>query len=325
MDILLSILPLFLIIGLGAFVMHLKVLPDNIYLFLNQYVVYVAAPSLTIVGLLSIDLQQVSTYPSFVVLNTILAIVFSIIVYMFAKRITKDYKSMGALYMTSVEGNTIYFGIPIISTFVGIENIFYIFIYSVTVAKVISFVNAYLLARGQADKPTVMGAVRDMLHNPIIIAALVGLGIFAVITVFNTYLLPIFPFIINSVLIELGNKIYIGLDKIASTTSIIALFSLGTYLYKNYRVSHYSLPFISTTLKILVYPIFIYLFVYHIFPLDPIAAKVSVLLAAMPSAIYCVVASDIFKFGKVETINSIVLSSLLFLIVFPYLMDALGL
>jgi predicted permease len=47
--------------------------------------------------------------------------------------------------------------------------------------------------------------------------------------------------------------------------------------------------------------------------LDRVAAETSVILATMPSAVFTIIASDVYNYDKNQTSNTVMLSSVLFI------------
>jgi predicted permease len=120
-------------------------------------------------------------------------------------------------------------------------------------------------------------------------------------------------FLLLGIGFRLPQTFKISLDLLGSGASGLALFAMGLFLARTpLRGFKVKPAIISTMLKLVVAP-FIALLLGRLFGLEGIALAVTVIMAALPSAIFCMVVATEYDFDERATADTILLSSVMFI------------
>ena len=110
-EILIVILPLFLIIVLGALLEHLKIANENWSSVLNSFALKIGFPAL-IFGALTKTTFDLTAQLDLVAANSIFLIGSFALAFLIGKLLRLDHKNMRTLFITMGFGNVAYMGIP---------------------------------------------------------------------------------------------------------------------------------------------------------------------------------------------------------------------
>ncbi|NQZ33783.1 MAG: AEC family transporter [Oceanospirillaceae bacterium] len=269
--------------------------------FLTKYVSVVLIPIWLFASAVSVDLQQYFSLT--ILLSYFMAAALLIFV---LNCVIKQHKA--ALTLASSYSNTLYFSIPIIELVLGSGAKDYAL--PIIMFNTLFILTSYELAKQSArGKSLTLAQLHQIMissvKNPIVVGLLLGL-------------------IINITLVD---KITDELPSIVSITALIktysalpvlalALFSLGVSFQSLPRQKQ-SCPWLAVLLKMLVFPMLVYIFAHYLFALTNLTVYVLVILAASPLAInsYFFVNND--KKAQVLIGRSIIQSSLLSVISIP--------
>ena len=309
MDQLLLLLPLALIILVGILAAKFKLVQRDAYLFINKVVIFVAMPALTISGLVSLASSQISKFPQFTLVNTVSMIVFGLVLLLILSKTKLPYEKQGSIFMSVSEGNVVYFGYPIILGLFGPTYFLYAVIYFALTQQIVATFEAIVLTKKKGGNISWKKFLSDFFKNPLVLSTIIGFIIFGIVQIFPKDL----PIPTMQAINSIAGVFNTVLTKLGSIASTLALFSLGVYLYSNFKVNTFKLSLISSFLRLLVLPAFILLVVLYIVPMNKAAAETSVLLACMPTAVFAVIASDVYGYDKNQTSNSLIVSSTLFI------------
>jgi predicted permease len=290
---------LFLIMGSGLLAKKLKLFDSSVAKEFNKFIYYFAIPAVTFISLADSKKDQFENYFKFIALNSI-AIIFCYLLLLIILKVFKyEYSKGGAILYSSLTGSNIYFAFPIILGLYGQEYLNYAIIYIVFVI-VVSDLSGFILLglyKEKLDLKSIKDSFLDILKNPVVFASLLG-----VLSLLLSITIP--EFLRDS------------LNTLSNTTTGLALFSLGIYIASNFSIKgiKYKEVTICSIYKLGVLPLVV-LLVFTLFPSSSeIPLRVSVLQAAMPSAAFAVVVSDMFKLDREVTAQSILFTSLLFLL-----------
>lgn len=307
------LLPLLLIILTGLASVKLKLVQKDAYIYLNKVVIFIAMPALTISSLLTMNKDEIGKFPEFVLVNIIACITFALVLFFILTRTKMKFETFGAVYNGVMEYNVVYFGFPIILGLFGPIHFAYAVVWVAVVLQILSTLNAFLLTVKSGQQFSVQKTLRDLVHNPFIISTFIGFFAFAVVQIFPR---NISPEILN-ITDQMGGIILTVLTRIGGLASTLALFSLGVFMSSNFKINSIRVSLMTSVLKLLILPLWMLVFACYIFPLSREAAETTVLLAAMPTAVYAVIVSDFYKYDKNQVTNTLFLSSVLFLITLP--------
>jgi predicted permease len=310
----LLLLPLLFICLSGVLAVKLKLVPRDAYLFLNKYVIFIATPALTIAGIIETNRANLVNYPAFTLVNTLTLVLVGAIWFAILVQSKMPFSKLGSVYYTSMSGNVIYFGYPIILTLLTKGHFDFAVVWVAIVLQIFDLVGALMLTMRRGGKLEFGRILHDFITNPLIVSTLFGFVVFFVVVYCENNL----PAASLQSLITICAPLLVTLDKLGSTASVVALFSLGVFLASNFKINSYRLSLLASLVKLLVIPAIIYIVVFYIFKLDRVAAETSVIMMTMPSAVFTIIASDVYGYDKTQTANTVMLSSLLFVVTLPF-------
>ncbi|MCX8197571.1 MAG: AEC family transporter [Candidatus Micrarchaeota archaeon] len=284
------ILPVFGVMLVGFLARFFNVLGENANPVINDYIYYISMPFLIFSKIYSVRLGI--EHLMLVLANAIpILISISIVVSLWKLKILHQ-ELAALLVITSFFGNIIYLGFPLIELRFGSE--------ALATASIISFVyNVFLFGIGIAlvsffsrRKPAGEGKISS---NTLILSCILG-ALFS----FSGISLP--------------DALIKAISAIGSTTAPLALFSIGAFLYGKSLSSPPSKLFLVCFFKMLVFPV-IFIAVSSIFGLSGELFEISFLEALMPVAVTNFVIAQKFKLDSKLVADSIIISTLFFVLV----------
>lgn len=286
-----TLLPIFLVMGLGMLSVKLKIFSVEDSKIFSNYDYYIGFPVLIFYSLLNTNFKNVFSIPFFLT-NTLNLGIVILLVLLFAGIFKMPKKVRGMLVMAGIYGNVAYMGIPLSEFIFGKSGIGYASIIVGLVSIFCLSVGIFLLEFFNGMKTSFGSILKNMAKNPIIIAVI--LGIFAGILNIK------FPKFINDFLIL-----------VSKSAAPIALFAIGMFFFKKNVVVSKMQIFMLCIVNLLILPI-ITIFLGKLFGLDGTSAafKVSILQAAMPLAATNFVLAQRYQIDQEVVANSIIYSTL---------------
>ncbi|NQT56659.1 MAG: AEC family transporter [Desulfobacteraceae bacterium] len=285
-----TILPIFILMGLGFFSRKVGVLRSGDERVFSSYVYYFALPALLLINLAKTNFTgETLRFMLAGAIPTLIAVIFYWII-MAIFKFSKD--TLYLLILSTVFGSTAFFGIPFImfafptdqSEQLAILSVASISPVSVTIA--ITTLELYKLG-----KTTIWKGLKQVLKrlsiNPLIISILSGI-------------------LIALMGVEIPVPLSTSLHMLGSTTAIVAIFMLGVFLYGRKYINIIK-AFELSFLRIVFLPI-VALLTIRLFDLPVIERTVLVLMHSMPVAISMIILSERYGFYK-DTISSLILFS----------------
>jgi predicted permease len=283
-----TIIPIFLLIGIGFLSRKIGILKSGDERVLSAYVYYFALPALFFVNMAEIDFTSeilrfmlAGITPILVVLTIYTAVYF---IFQFSKN------TFYLLILSTIFGSLAFFGIPFITlAFPTREHLATLAAASISVVSVTTSLT--ILELYKLEKSTKWEGIKHVASrlskNPLIISILSGI-------------------LISLVSVEIPTPISAPLHMLGSTTSTVAIFMLGVFLYGR-KYTNIAKAFKLNLLRIVFLPI-VALLTIKLFGLIAIERSVLVLMHSMPVAISMIVLSERYDFYK-ETIASLILIS----------------
>jgi predicted permease len=283
-----TIIPIFLLIGIGFLSRKIGILKSGDERVLSAYVYYFALPALFFVNMAEIDFTSeilrfmlAGITPILVVLTIYTAVYF---IFQFSKN------TFYLLILSTIFGSLAFFGIPFITlAFPTREHLATLAAASISVVSVTTSLT--ILELYKLEKSTKWEGIKHVASrlskNPLIISILSGI-------------------LISLVSVEIPTPISAPLHILGSTTSTVAIFMLGVFLYGR-KYTNIAKAFKLNLLRIVFLPI-VALLTIKLFGLIAIERSVLVLMHSMPVAISMIVLSERYDFYK-ETIASLILIS----------------
>jgi len=285
-----TIMPILLLIGTGFFSRKLGIFKSGDERVLSAYVYYFALPALFLVNMAETNFTEetfrfifAGIIPVFVTL--------AICIFLYSTfRFSKDILYL--LILSTVFGSLAFFGIPFIMfafpTFQG-EHLATLSASSISIVSVT--ISITVLELYKLEKSTIWEGLKRVLKklskNPLIISIFSGI-------------------LLSLVGIEIPTPVSSFLHMLGGTTSTVAIFMLGVFLYGR-KYTNLVTAFKLSLLRIVFLPV-VALLTTMLFNLHDVERSILILMHGMPVAISMIVLSERYDFYK-ETIASLILIS----------------
>ncbi len=226
-------------------------------------------------------------------------IAFMILVAIVLSFLSLPHKTKAAAFLIICTGNTIYMGFPIISDAFGggampmgslIAVLYLILPILASIFMIRIWANSHLSLSSQFI---------EFIKNPLMISAVAGV------------MASFIPR--QAVGVEL---LYKALILVGATASPVALFALGSFLYKRFLKSNFKLVFWSSFSKVAVFPVAVFI-AGKLMGIAKPDFGLMVLLAVMPSAVTTFIIAEKFSLDEIAVGNAILLSTILSFFVIP--------
>jgi len=275
-----TILPIFILMGIGFLSRKMGVLQSGDERVLSSYVYYFALPALLLINLAETSFTGETLKFMIAGVIPVLAVTFLYWIIKAIFRFSKD--TLYLLILSTVFGSTAFFGIPFIMFAFPTDQGEHLAILSVVSISPVSVTIAITtLELYKLGKTTIWKGLNQVLKklstNPLILSILMGI-------------------LITFVGIEIPAPLSTSLHMLGSTTSIIAIFMLGVFLYGRRYIGIIK-AFELSFLRIIFLPI-VALLTTKLFNLPDIERTVLVLMHSMPIAISMIILSERYGFFK---------------------------
>lgn len=283
-----TIAPILLLIGTGAASRRLRILKSDDARVLSAYVYYFALPALLLVNIAETQFNSETLRFMAAGITPVLIV---LILYLIVSRIFRLSKETTyVLTLSTIFGSWGFFGIPFVMfTFPTPEaeklatlSLVSIAVVSVTIS--ITLLESYRVKDANAMKGILI-VLNKLSRNPLIISIMFGL-------------------LIAMSGIRIPQPILKPLHMLGSTTSTVAIFLLGVFLYGR-KYTKLARAVKLSTLKVVFLPV-IALITAAFFDLGEPHRSIIVLMHAMPLALSMIVLSERYDFNK-ETFASLIL------------------
>ena len=285
-----TILPIFILIGMGLFSRKTGILQSGDERVLSSYVYYFALPALLFINLSETTFTRATLQ---FMLAGVIPVLIVIPIYWMIKIIWKLSKNtLYLLILSTIFGSTAFFGIPFVMFAFPTDQGEHLAILSVVsiapVSITIAITTLELFKIGQTTIwKGLHQVVKKLSTNPLILSILSGI-------------------LITFIGIEIPPPLSKSLHMLGSTTTIIAIFMLGVFLYGR-RYTNITKALALSLLRIIILPI-VALLIIKMFNLPDIERTILVLMHSVPVAISMIILSDRYGFFK-DIIASLILIS----------------
>jgi len=283
------VFPVFGIIALGFALRKAGLVKVNWVHILNNFVYYVSLPAIILVSFWQIDL----TNPIFIKtlgINFLVMLLLAVVLLVILMLVKMEKQQKAAIFLTSLSGNTIYMGLPIASSVVGIT--YYSSIVAIGIVQLsIGFLFSIILLEFWISRTkSVKKYLLDVVKNPIIAFTFVGI------------------FLSLALREHVESSVKVMLEMLGATSSPLALFSLGSFLGGKFVKDHLPLALVPTAVKLAILPLLTFTG-FYLFKVKGPQPDISILLAAMPAAVTTFVLAEKFKLDKSYVANVILIST----------------
>jgi len=256
---------------------------------LSAYVYYFALPALFFVNMVETNFTEETLrfmFAGIIPVFVVLAIyAFLYITFRFSKN------TLYLLILSTIFGSLAFFGIPFIMFAFPTKGEHLATLSAATIAIISVTISITVLELYKLEKSTIWKGLKHvskrLSKNPLIISILSGI-------------------LLSLIRIEIPSPISTSLHMLGGTTSTVAIFMLGVFLYGR-KYTNIVRAFELSLLRIMFLPI-VALLTTMLFNLPDVERAVLVLMHGMPIAISMIVLSERYDFYK-ETIASLILIS----------------
>lgn len=287
-----TIIPILLLMGAGLLSRKLRFLKSGDERVLSAYVYYFALPALFFVNMVETSFIEEETLKFALagVLPVLVVVAIYLLLY-FTVRFARN--TLYLLTLSTIFGSLAFFGIPFItfafpSPMEG-ERLATLTAASISVVSVTTSITALELYK--LEKSTMVEGLKRVLRrlsrNPLILSIFSGI-------------------LLSLVGVEIPSPISASLHMLGGTTSTVAIFMLGVFIYGR-RYTNLKQAFGLSLMRVVFLPVVAFLTT-MLFNLPDPQRSTLILMHGMPVAISMIVLSERYDFYK-ETIASLVLIS----------------
>jgi predicted permease len=301
-------MPLFIILSVGFFLRRIGLIDNNAVLRMNAVVFNAALPVMLFRDI------AVSNFMKHFDLNLIIfSVMTTLMIFFLLFVITlfriKDRKKAGAFIQGSFRGNYAIIAIPLAYNILGGPSGMAILIAAFTVPlyNVLSIIALSYGGADTTDKKAVIGAVKHIIRNPLIIGIVAGV-----------------PFSVFE--IEFPTFLRGSMNYMANLTTPLALLSIGATLTSENILAGFKNALSASALKLVIMPV-IFLSVAYLFGFRGEAFVILFAMYSVPTAVSSYIMADIMKCDSRLAANIVMVTT--FLSVFTltagiYIIKALG-
>jgi len=285
-----TIVPILLLIGAGFFSRKMGFLRSGDERVLSAYVYYFALPALFFVRMIETSFVQEETLKF--MLAGIVPVFVALAIFLFLYVLVGFPKNILYLLMIStIFGSLAFFGIPFVTFAFATEGERLGTLAAASISPISVTTSITLLELYKLEKSTMweglIRVLKRLSKNPLILAILSGM-------------------LLSLVGVELPLPISTSLHMLGGTTSTVAIFMLGVFLYGR-RYTNIANAFGLSLLRMVFLPIVAFLTT-SLFNLPSLERSTLILIHGMPIAISMIILSERYDFHK-ETIASLILIS----------------
>jgi predicted permease len=300
-----TVLPLFLVIGIGLIFSRTKVFTPQWIDILNKYALYIGFPALVIASLMNLEPNK-ELFTQLIIHTSVYTVTCMLLAFPLAKLFRLSRNMLRTLFLILPFGNFAYLGIPVLQSTYG-DNI-------LPTAAILSAIYLFwLLTLGLVlieafgdDKISPRKLLLSLIQNPLLLSVFVGLAI----GIFKVEL----PFIAEKTITLFSN----------SVTAII-LFALGLFLGTQEfgKLKEWYTVMALVVVTMLLFPACYYAYLKMV-GMNEVLLKASVLDAAMPLGLTPYVLTVQYKLESKLAARVVVLATFLSVFIIPLWMVWLG-
>lgn len=303
------VLPVFAIVGAGYLCGVRGILGEDSSVALNSFVYWVALPAMLFRAMANVDLERVFNPEFFIGFLGAIVVIGAISVLAACLLFRRNLAEAAIHAMNGVYGNSGYMGIPIALTAFGQAAALPAIVATVINTALVVAVAVFLIefgTKGGGNKLRVLGNVLSaMARNPMLIAPALGLCWAA-----------------SGLALPVPVDTFTGI--LGAAAGPCALFAIGLFMVGKPRSEGRAEVGVMTLTKLAVQPLVTALMVLVILPVDPLWAKVAILMAALPTGAGSFVLAQAYGIYVLRTSSMILTSTVLsvatisvFFILFP--------
>ena len=300
-----TVLPLFLVIGIGFIFSRTKAFSAQWIDILNKYALYVGFPALVVASLMSLE-PNTELFSQLILHTSVYTVACMLLAFPVARLFRLSRNMMRTLFLILPFGNFAYLGIPVLQSAYGDQMLPAAAILSAIYLFWLLTLSIILIEAYGEDGVDTRKLLMSLLKNPLLLSVFVGLAI----GIFQVRL----PFAIEKTINLFSN----------SVTAII-LFALGLFLgtQKLGKRKEWQSVIVLVAVTMFILPGAYYGYL-RIVGMEPELIKASVLDAAMPLGLTPYVLASQYKLEDKLASRVVVLGTALSVFILPLWMVLLG-
>lgn len=294
-------LPIFIIIFAGWLFQRAKFMQGDWIHQVNAFAYYAALPALIMVSLWDVNFRDPEIV-RFALLSTISMVAFLAVLFIVLSLFRMARETKAAIFLTAATGNTLYMGTALVEVGFGKGQVPAAALIG-NVYLIIPLVLSMLVVRYWHTKDhSIREELMAFLKNPLILSMLAG--------------------VVLSLVAITGNPLIGSIKKamtmLGGTSSPVALFALGGFLYGKFLKKDLHMVMLIAGLKMVAFPVIVF-GVYQYFNQGGLI-EIPTLLASMPVAVTTFVIAEKFKLNTTLVGNAIVFATVLSFITTPIIL-----
>ncbi len=295
-EILKLILPIFLLIAVGAILRAAKIADETWVDVLNRYGLYIGFPSLIFLNLVGLAPEDVTEKAGVFLVNAGMIVFIMLAALGIAVLLKLPRRITNTLMVAAFYGNVAYLGYPVVTSVYpdkGPETTIIISIYTI----ILFSVGIFILELRRHTRESWWKIVCGILCNPFIVAIILGM-----------------------MLLLLGwsvpGPIYSALEMIAGSASPVVLVSLGVFLMRKIPLASIWRPaLLISVVRLFIAPALFFMLAWRMNSIE--LYQTTVLEAAMPLAITPFALASMYPLDRSLTVTVIFLTSISSLLTLP--------
>lgn len=296
------VLPVFGLIALGYGARRAKLVLDRTGDGLSDYVFTIAVPALIFKTLTGADLPESQPWGYWLAYFLAAGIVWAVAMAIGKRVFNLTRMDNIVTGFSSAQANTVMVGIPLILEAYGKPGAVPLFLLIAIHLPIMMTVATIMAEKGEAHWRRM---ARQLLLHPILLAIFVS-------TAFRLSGLPV-PSTLKTIL-----------DMLGASAIPCALFAMGIALYRYGIGEDFKIAATITGLKLIVHPLLVYVFAFHVFSMPPVWAGVAVLFASSPAGVNAYLFAERYRAGARIASSAIALSTALSVITSTFWLAWLG-
>ncbi len=302
LSILLTILPVFLILGTGYLVARVGYIQDNVADALNSYALKLAVPVLLFTAMFRLDFAQAFNAKMLVSFYTgaftcfVLGILFARLIW---KRRPGESVAVG---FCAVFSNTVLIGLPISQLAFGevvLTPVFGIVAFHASLLYTVGMITMEFARRdGRKLSETLISAFSSVIANPLMAGILLGVAV-------------------NFTGLWIPGPLEQALDMIRATAIPVSLVGIGIALNRYSISEELSETLMVSFLALIVHPAIALFFCLYVFGLDSIYLQAAVVLAAMPPGMNVYIFATLYNRAVSLSASTLVIANALAVLTIP--------
>lgn len=310
---------------LGSLVQKIKRLPANTDLVLNQYVYYVAFPSIMLIVLAKTPINEILQW-GFIAGYSLAMMITYLLVILISNLTNKGRADLAALRaLNTTFGNTAFIGMPMLTmlfpkqssalTAAAIASLLSVIIFALALVSIELYQKKVTGVKKEVEQYSpLFTIILSLMHNPVVIGSSIGI-------------------LLSATQFELFDPLSIALKQIGMTSTPCALFAIGMVLAK--VNTHQDTPDNKKSLcntiielswinlaKLFIQPVLAYVLL-SAFNVKGDYFIMGVLLAALPTAASVFLLADRYQIKVVMSAQAIMLGTILSMLTLPLIENVL--